>query len=54
MASLKALLATAQTRGLLARNVARDLPRNRGSGRDAAPLRIGVDIPTLEEGPPVQ
>src|SRR5262245_16619807 len=49
MASLKALLATAQVRGLVARNVARDLPPNRGSGRDAAPLRIGLDIPTLEE-----
>src|SRR5262245_13692973 len=49
MASLKALLATAQMRGLVARNVARDLPPNRDFGRDAAPLRIGVDIPTLEE-----
>src|SRR5262245_22992176 len=49
LASLRGLLSTAQMRGLVARNVARDLPRNRGSGRDTAPLRIGVDIPTLEE-----
>src|SRR5262249_51608763 len=49
MGSLRSLLATAQVRGLVARNLVRDLPRNRGSGRDAAPLRMGVDIPTLEE-----
>src|SRR5262245_7090851 len=49
MASLRSLLGTAQVRGLVARNVGRDLPRNWSSRRDTAPLRIGTDIPTLEE-----
>src|SRR5262245_1639132 len=49
MGSLKQLLATAQVRGLVARNIARDLPPDRESGRDKRPLRIGIDIPTPEE-----
>jgi integrase len=49
MGSLRRMLGNAQVRGLVARNVARDMPRDRGSGRDQAPLRVGVDIPTIEE-----
>ena len=54
--SLGALLADAQERGLVARNVVRDLRgrRRRGNERLAerrhkAKLVIGVDIPTREE-----
>jgi integrase len=49
MGSLRRLLANAQVRGLVARNVGRDMPRDRSSGRDQEPLRVGVDIPTIEK-----
>jgi integrase len=49
MGSLRRMLSNAQTRGLVARNVARDMPRDRRSDRDDEPLRVGVDIPTIEE-----
>jgi integrase len=54
--SLGALLATAQERGLVARNVVRDLRGRRRKGKERAAdrrakgrLRIGVDIPTPAE-----
>ena len=47
--SLRRLLASAQVRGLVARNVGRDMPRDRSSGRDQEPLRIGLDFPSVEE-----
>jgi integrase len=46
---LRSMLGNAQVRGLVARNVARDMPRDRSSGRDQEPLRVGVDIPSIEE-----
>jgi integrase len=49
MGSLRRMLGNAQVRGLVARNVARDMPRDRGSGRDQEPLRVGVAIPTRDE-----
>ena len=49
MGSLRRMLGNAQVRGLVARNVARDMPRDRASGRDQEPLRVGVDIPSIEE-----
>jgi integrase len=54
--SLSSLLSDAQERGLVSRNVVRDLPkaRRRGAERQAerrqkGKLKIGVDIPTREE-----
>ena len=44
MGSLRRMLANAQARGLVARNVARDMPRDRASGRD--------HIRALASGPP--
>jgi integrase len=49
MGSLRRLLGNAQIRGLVARNLARDMPRDRSSGRDQEPVRVGVHIPTREE-----
>jgi integrase len=49
MGSLRRMLGTAHVRGLVARNVARDMPRDRSSGREQEPLRIGFDIPSVEE-----
>ena len=49
MGSLNRLLANAQVRGLVARNVGRDMPSDRSSGRDQEPLRVGTDIPSIEE-----
>jgi integrase len=49
MGTLRRLLGNAQVRGLVARNVARDMPRDRNSGRDQEPLRVGVDIPSVDE-----
>jgi integrase len=49
MGSLRRLLGNAQVRGLVARNVGRDMPRDRSSGRDHEPLRIGVNFPSIEE-----
>lgn len=54
--SLGAILADAQERGLLARNVVRDLRARRTRGKEKhaekrhkGKLRVGVDIPTREE-----
>src|SRR5215204_4904361 len=54
--SLGALLGDAQERGLVVRNAVRELRgrRRRGSGRQDrhnGKLKVGVDIPTPEEGP---
>ena len=56
MVSLGSLIADAQERGLAAHNAVRDLRRNRKRGKDRqaemrrkGKLKIGVDIPTLEE-----
>ncbi|RWX74454.1 site-specific integrase [Neorhizobium lilium] len=53
--SLGTLIADAQERGLVARNIVRDLKGRRGSGekrqerRQKGRLKVGVDIPTREE-----
>lgn len=53
--SLGSLIADAQERGLVARNVVRDIKGRRGSGdkkaekRHKGRLKVGVDIPTREE-----
>jgi integrase len=54
--SLSSLIADAQERGLVARNVARDLRRRRPRGkerradrRQKGKLKVGVDIPTPDE-----
>jgi len=53
--SLGSLIADAQERGLVARNVVRDMKGRRGSGekrqekRQKGRLKIGVDIPTRED-----
>ncbi|MCL6707444.1 site-specific integrase [Pseudomonas sp. R2.Fl] len=55
LVSLGSLLADAQERGLVGRNVVRDMKGRRGSGekrqekRQKGRLKIGVDIPTREE-----
>ncbi|MCG7508532.1 tyrosine-type recombinase/integrase [Mesorhizobium retamae] len=55
LVSLSALVADAQERGLVARNVVRDMKARRGSSerrleqRQKGRLKIGVDIPTREE-----
>ncbi|UVC08261.1 site-specific integrase [Rhizobium sp. TH2] len=55
LVSLGTLIADAQERGLVARNVLRDMKARRGSGesrqekRQKGRLKIGVDIPTREE-----
>ncbi|MDK1377122.1 MULTISPECIES: site-specific integrase [unclassified Sinorhizobium] len=55
LVSLGSLIADAQERGLVARNVVRDMKGKRGSGdkrqekRQKGRLKIGVDIPTREE-----
>lgn len=55
LVSLGTLIADAQERGLVARNVARDMKRRRGSGektqekRQKGRLKIGVDIPARED-----
>ncbi|MBW8285049.1 MAG: site-specific integrase [Rhizobium sp.] len=55
LVSLGSLIADAQERGLVARNVVRDMKGRRGSGekrqekRQKGRLKIGVDIPTREE-----
>ena len=49
MGTLRSMLGNAQVRGLVARNVARDMPRHRSYGRDQEPLRVGQDIPSIEE-----
>ncbi|MBB3745026.1 integrase [Rhizobium sp. BK591] len=55
LVSLGTMIADAQERGLVARNVARDMKRRRGSGektkekRQKGRLKIGVDIPTRED-----
>lgn len=55
LVSLGTLIADAQERGLVARNVVREVKRRRGSGekrqekRQKGRLKIGVDIPTREE-----
>src|ERR1700722_17449877 len=54
--SLSSLLSDAQERGLVSRNVVRDLRRTRARGverkadrREKGKLKVGVDIPTREE-----
>jgi integrase len=54
--SLSALLSDAQERGLVSRNVVRELRRGRKSGKERqaekrpkGKLKVGVDIPTLDE-----
>ena len=54
--SLSSLLSDAQERGLVSRNVVRELRRNRSRGaerqaerRQRGKLKVGVDIPTREE-----
>lgn len=55
LVSLGSLIADAQERGLVARNVVRDMKVRRGSGekrqekRHKGRLKVGVDIPTREE-----
>lgn len=55
LVSLGSLIADAQERGLVARNVVRDMKGRRGPGekrqekRQKGRLKIGVDIPTREE-----
>ncbi|UIK05036.1 tyrosine-type recombinase/integrase [Neorhizobium galegae] len=55
LVSLGTLIADAQERGLVARNIVRDLKGRRGSGekrqerRQKGRLKVGVDIPTREE-----
>lgn len=56
MTSFRSMLTDSQERGLIARNVARDLRRNRRKGKDdqaerrqKGKLKIGVDIPTPDE-----
>lgn len=55
LVSLGSLLADAQERGLVARNVVRDMKAKRGSGeqrqekRQKGRLKVGVDIPTRED-----
>lgn len=55
LVSLGSLLADAQERGLVARNVVRDMKGRRGNGekrqekRQKGRLKVGVDIPTREE-----
>jgi integrase len=55
LVSLGTLVADAQERGLVARNVVRDMKARRGSAdsrqekREKGRLKIGVDIPTREE-----
>ncbi len=55
LVSLGSLIVDAQERGLVARNVVRDMKGRRGSGekrqekRQKGRLKIGVDIPTREE-----
>lgn len=55
LVSLSALVADAQERGLVARNVVRDMKARRGSSerrqeqRQKGRLKIGVDIPTRDE-----
>jgi integrase len=56
MGSLSSILADAQEQGLAARNVVRDLRRNRRRGkerhaerRQKGKLKVGVDIPTPDE-----
>lgn len=55
LVSLGTLIADAQERGLVARNVVRDMKGRRGSGekrqeqRQKGRLKVGVDIPTRQE-----
>lgn len=55
LVSLSALVADAQERGLVARNVVRDMKARRGSSerrqeqRQKGRLKVGVDIPTRDE-----
>lgn len=55
LVSLGTLIADAQERGLVARNIVRDLKGRRGNGekrqerRQKGRLKVGVDIPTREE-----
>ncbi|KHJ55138.1 integrase [Aureimonas altamirensis] len=55
LVSMGSLVADAQERGLVARNVVRDMRARRGSGerrqdqRQKGRLKVGVDIPTREE-----
>lgn len=55
LVSLGTLIADAQERGLVARNVVRDMKAKRGSGdkrqekRQKGRLKVGVDIPTRDE-----
>ncbi|QOG06552.1 site-specific integrase [Aureimonas sp. OT7] len=55
LVSLGSLVADAQERGLVARNVVRDMRARRGSGerrqeqRQKGRLKVGVDIPTRDE-----
>jgi len=55
LVSLGTLIADAQERGLVARNVVRDMKAKRGAGdkrqekRQKGRLKVGVDIPTREE-----
>lgn len=55
LVSLGTLIADAQERGLVARNIVRDMKARRGSGetrqekRQKGRLKVGVDIPTREE-----
>lgn len=55
LVSLGTLMADAQERGLVARNVVRDMKAKRGSGdkrqekRQKGRLKVGVDIPTRDE-----
>ncbi|MBD8555525.1 site-specific integrase [Rhizobium sp. CFBP 8762] len=55
LVSLGTLIADAQERGLVARNVVRDMKGRRGSGesrqekRQKGRLKVGVDIPTRDE-----
>ncbi|PLU60655.1 tyrosine-type recombinase/integrase, partial [Sinorhizobium medicae] len=55
LVSLGSLLADAQERGLVARNVVRDMKGRRGNGekrqekRQKGRLKVGIDIPTREE-----
>lgn len=55
LVSLGTMIADAQERGLVARNVVRDMRAKRGSGdkrqekRQKGRLKVGVDIPTREE-----
>jgi integrase len=49
LVSLSSLLTEAQARGLVAQNVVRMRGRQRRKGNGRAKLKIGVDIPSLDE-----